>query len=155
MKNKIAKLLSFVGVSGKELEEVIEIPKNSEMGDYALPCFFLAGRMKKNPVQIANEIAGKLKTGKDFEKIIAVGPYVNFFVNRLGLTDKILNDILKQRDNYGKLKGDKGKTMIEFSQANTHKAFHVGHIRGTSLGESLARIMEFLGKKVIRANYEG
>jgi len=45
--------------------------------------------------------------------------------------------------------------MVEFSQANTHKAFHVGHVRGTSLGESISRIIEFSGSKIIRANYQG
>jgi len=68
----------------------------------------------------------------------------------------LIEEVNKEKDKFGKtdlLK--KEKIMIEFSQANTHKAFHVGHIRGTSLGESMARIMEFCGSKVIRANYEG
>ncbi len=109
--------------------------------------------MKKSPVQIASEIAGKIKS-KEFEKIEAKGPYINFFVNRNNLAEETLKEIITKREKYGK-GNEKSKVMIEFSQPNTHKAFHVGHIRGTSLGESLARINEFMGNKVIRANYSG
>lgn len=142
-----------VKLGGEEIERLIEVPSNPELGDYAFPCFVLAKEMKKNPVEIAKELAGKIK-GKDFEKVEAKGPYVNFFVNRTNLAEETLNNILKERDKYGSA-NEKEKVMVEFSQPNTHKAFHVGHIRGTSLGESISRIFEFRGNKVIRANYSG
>ncbi|MEI6731440.1 MAG: arginine--tRNA ligase, partial [archaeon] len=80
--------------------------------------------------------------------------YINFFLNKTSFASDVLKEILKKKDKFGQGKGNK-KILIEFSQPNTHKAFHVGHIRGTSLGESLARIFEFSGNKVIRANYSG
>ncbi|MCH7568910.1 MAG: arginine--tRNA ligase [Nanoarchaeota archaeon] len=155
MKKRVVKSLSFLKVDGKELENLIETPKDQSFGDYAFPTFVLAKRLKKNPNEIAKDIAGKIKLDKNFEKVEAVGPYVNFFVNKIKLTSEVINRVSKEGNKYGSGKHGKDKVMIEFSQANTHKAFHVGHIRGTSLGESLSRIFEFCGNKVIRANYQG
>ncbi len=154
MKSEVVKSLSFLELKKKEIEDLIEIPKDSEMGDYAFPCFVLAKSMKRNPTDIAKEIASKVKKNK-FERVVASGAYVNFFVEKGELAVNILKDIEKMKDKYGSNEISKEKTMIEFSQANTHKAFHVGHVRGTSLGESLARISEFCGSKVVRANYQG
>jgi len=154
MKEVIANVLAKNVKLGKEdIEKFIEIPPNSEMGDYAFPCFVLSKEMKKSPVEIAKEIAGKIK-GNEFEKVEARGPYVNFFLNRGSLAEETISKILKENDNYGK-GNEKGRVMVEFSQPNTHKAFHVGHIRNTSLGESISRICKFLGNDVIRANYSG
>jgi arginyl-tRNA synthetase len=154
MKDIIAGLIKKqTALKEADITNLIEVPKSSDMGDFAFPCFSLAKEMKKSPVQIASEIAGKIKS-KEFEKIEAKGPYINFFVNRNNLAEETLKEIITKREKYGK-GNEKSKVMIEFSQPNTHKAFHVGHIRGTSLGESLARINEFMGNKVIRANYSG
>ena len=110
---------------------------------------------KKNPHEIALEIKEKI-SDKNFEDIQVLGAYINFFVDKKKFAENIIKEILKEKENFGRSNiGKKEKTMIEFSQANTHKAFHMGHIRGTSLGESLARISEFQRDKVIRANYQG
>ena len=138
-----------------DIEGLLERPKEESMGDYALPCFFLARELKKNPVEIAKDIARNLKLTGEIEKVEAVGPYVNFFVNRKQVAISTLNKVVKEKENYGRMKKKDNKVMVEFSQPNTHKAFHVGHIRGTSFGESLARIKEFCGDSVIRANYSG
>ncbi len=147
-KKEVEKLLK------KHVDEVsLEIPKNN-FGDYAFPCFNEAKRLKKNPNEIAKELSKKLKA--DFiEKIEVVGPYINFFVKKDVLADEVVDKILKEKENYGKSKLGNEKVMVEFSQANTHKAFHVGHIKGTAMGESLARILESIGNKVLRANYQG
>jgi arginyl-tRNA synthetase len=156
MKDKVIQVISdATGIDKKQIDLLVEVPKDSKLGDFAFPCFSLSREMKKNPIEIAKELVNKIKTGKEFEKIIAQGPYVNFFLNKNLLADDVLSNIIKQKDKYGSSKSNKDKVMIEFSQANTHKAFHVGHIRGTSFGESLCRIFEFLGNKVIRANYQG
>src|SRR3989344_6170880 len=139
----------------KDIEGLLERPKEESMGDYALPCFFLARELKKNPVEIAKDIARNLKLIGEIEKVEAVGPYVNFFVNRKQVAISTLNKVVKEKDDYGRMKKKDNNVMVEFSQPNTHKAFHVGHIRGTSFGESLARIKGFCGDNVIRANYSG
>jgi len=159
MKEKVVGLL-VKELSGKlkkeEIEKLIEVPPQDEMGDYAFPCFGLAKIEKKNPLLIAEQLTEKLRKNglrKEIDNVNAVAGYVNFFVDK-----KILAmNVLKNAGKIGKIGGGgKGrKVMIEFSQANTHKAFHIGHIRGTSIGESLARISETLGDKVVRANYQG
>ena len=154
MREKIIKALSITKLSKKKIEELVEVPKDFSKGDYAFPCFVLSKKEKKNPVEIAREIAGKIK-GKEFGKIEAVGPYVNFFINQKKFARDLIGRIGKEGDKFGRGIKKKEKVVVEFSQPNTHKAFHVGHVRGTSLGESISRILEFNGDKVIRANYSG
>ena len=135
---------------------LLEVPQDSNNGDYAFPCFTLAREMKKSPAQIAQDLASSFTLPKELEKIEARGPYLNFFVNRSLLAQQTIKEILKQKEKYGSQKKKNSEhVMIEFSQANTHKAFHIGHVRGTSLGESLARLSAFSGDKVTRANYQG
>lgn len=155
MKEKIISLLAKVSnLPEDEIEKLLETPPSPELGDFAFPCFSLAKTLKKSPNQIAQDLTAKIQTN-DLEKVEAKGPYINFFLDTSPLAEKTLNEILKQKEMFGYSKISQKKVMIEFSQPNTHKAFHVGHIRGTSLGESLARIMECSGDKVIRANYSG
>ncbi|MBU0760729.1 MAG: arginine--tRNA ligase [Nanoarchaeota archaeon] len=156
MKEKtIALLTKQTNLSKKEIEKLLEVPPSPELGDYAFPCFLLSKKLKQNPNQIASNVVGKIKKSKEFEKIEARGPYINFFINRRGLAEKTLGKIQKEKGKYGSAKLSSDKVMIEFSQPNTHKAFHVGHVRGTSLGESISRILELAGNKVVRANYSG
>lgn len=156
MKDILGKLLHpLVHLSAEEIESMIEVPKERNRGDYAFPCFVLAKEKKKNPVELAKDIASKVKKTSQVERAEASGPYVNFFLNRKWVASETVDPILNQREVYGSSKGPSERVMIEFSQANTHKAFHVGHIRGTSLGESLARILSASGKRVTRANYQG
>jgi len=139
------------GLKKSEVDNLVEVPPTDDLGDYAFPCFSLAKIQKKSPLLIAEELVGKFrkKLPNEISSVDVKSAYVNFFVDK-----KILaSNVLKKK--VGKLKLDDKKIMVEFSQPNTHKAFHVGHIRGTSIGESLARIFEFVGNKVIRANYSG
>jgi len=154
MKSRIAEILSKkISLDKKQIENLIEIPPSQEMGDFAFPCFAVAKEFKKNPIEIAKNISEKIKTD-EFE-VKNSGAYINFFLNRTKFALDLIEKIKKEKENFGREKISKQKVMIEFSQPNTHKAFHVGHIRGTSIGESLARISEFVGDKVVRANYSG
>lgn len=135
---------------GKELE--LEVPQNPNLGDYAIPCFILVKQYKKDPAEIAKELSDKLEIkGVEIE---AIGPYLNFFIDKSTIAKDVLTEVFKNKD-YGKGRVKKEKVMVEYSQANTHKAFHVGHIRGTSLGESLSRILKYQGYEVVQANYQG
>lgn len=156
MKTAIVSFLTKkLDISKADVESLLEVPKEKERGDYAFPCFSLAARLKKNPVAIAQDIA-RSPIPKEIERVHAVGPYVNFFINPATFALSTLTRVLKEKENYGSSKTSSPKTfMIEFSQPNTHKAFHIGHIRGTSFGESIARIRAFSGYKVVRANYSG
>ncbi len=136
-------------------DKLLEVPPNPEMGDYALPCFTLSKSYKKDPKSIAKELKNKIKPLSPIEKILNIGPYLNFFIDLKLKNKSIIEKIQKEKNKYGSHKKKKKKVMVEYCQANTHKAFHVGHLRGTSLGESLARILKFNGYQVIQANYQG
>ena len=169
MKQLIVDLLKKeIHLKKEEIQNLIEIPPSPEMGDYSLPCFSLSKILhrsvypkaqnegaKKSPNQIAEELKSKIKLPKQIKDVKVINGYLNFFIDKNILCEKIVKEILSKKEKFGKAKVKKEKIMIEFSQANTHKAFHIGHIRGTSIGESLARIMEFYGNKTIRANYQG
>ncbi|MFH1398932.1 MAG: arginine--tRNA ligase [Candidatus Woesearchaeota archaeon] len=149
----------------KELEKVTKLEKNQllslleipdpKFGDFAFPTFVLAKSLKKNPNQIAQEFANKLKPTKIITKIQATGPYVNFFINPTATSTTILAQITKSKSKYGQGKKTNKTVLIEGWQPNTHKAFHIGHIRNAVLSESLARILEYQGNKVIRCAYMG
>lgn len=140
------------------IAEILEIPKNPEMGDFAIPCFKLAAAMKKDPVLIAKDIAAHVKLPKDsiVKQIKVAGPYVNFFVNETKVVEQAVTKVLKERESYGAGLKKNEKLMIEgFGTPNTHKPFHLGHLRCTALSDSLIKIEKFYGYPVISANYIG
>ncbi|MBT3691217.1 arginine--tRNA ligase [Candidatus Woesearchaeota archaeon] len=128
-------------------ENVLELPPNESLGDYALPCFILSKKLKKSPIEIAKKLESK-KFPSIIEKTKAVGPYLNIYLNR----KHIIKEIFKEKENYGK-GNKKEKIMIEFSNPNPFKGFHIGHLRNTVLGESISRLLKFQGNKVIPVNY--
>ncbi len=131
-------LLRNIGIN-KEVEEAKE-----NFGDFTLPCFSLAKEMKKNPSLIAKEIAEKLKD-EYFEKIEAVGPYVNFWINAKKLAELTLEEILSgEIFKFQK----REKVIAEHTSANPTGPLHVGRTRNSIIGDSLARIMRKYGYDV-------
>jgi arginyl-tRNA synthetase len=131
----------------------LSVPPSSEMGDLASNVAFQTG--EKNPKDAAGKIAKKIKPSGLIARVRAAGPYVNFFLDREKFSKEIVTEILEDKASFGKGVAKRGLAMVEFSQPNTHKAFHIGHLRGTSLGDSLCRIMQHAGYAVSRANYQG
>lgn len=156
MKQTISALLSKeTSLSKKEIENLIEIPPSQDLGDYAFPCFTLAKQFKKNPNQISEELAKKISS-KDFEKIEAKGPYINFFISRKRLAKETIVKILKEKENYGRSKKGKEKTLvIDMSSPNIAKPFGIGHLRSTIIGNAIANISSFQGFKPVKLNYLG
>jgi len=160
MKEVVARILKKVlnekkvDLSEEEIEKLIEIPPSPEMGDYAFPCFFLAEKLKDNPKEIAIELREKIRNpGIEFEDIQTKGPYINFFINRKSFARQTVLEAITKKNNFGKTEIGKGeKTMVEFPSPNTNKPLHLGHLRNMAIGESISRILEFDGEKVIRAN---
>ncbi len=105
--------------------------------------------------KIADELADSLKMPGVFEKIESVNGYLNCYFSTATYAQKAIDSILLEETEFGRGKKLDQQIMVEFSQPNTHKAFHVGHLRSAILGDSLARILEFAGFQVIRANYPG
>ncbi len=162
IKSLIAKILrktlkeEGINLTEEEIEKLLETPPPSQLGDYAFPCFFLAEKLKKEPKEIALELRKKIgDIPKEIDDIKVSDAYLNFFINRKKFAESLIKEVLNKKEKFGNYVGKKEKVMIEFSQPNTHKAFHVGHIRGTSLGESIARVLEFCNNKILRANYQG
>ncbi len=140
----------------KELKGVkakieLEVPPDSKMGDFAFPCFMLSKELKKDPKSIAEDLAKKIKLNKHLKKVEVMGPYLNFFVNKIELAKEVLKEIANKKDDYGK-GSNKKQIMVEFCGPNTNKPLHLGHIRNLMLGESASRLIEASGSKVVRAN---
>lgn len=134
---------------------LLEKPKSSEMGDIAFPAFSLAKVERKAPQAIAADIVEKLDT-TGFEKVVATGPYVNFFLDKAAISHQVLTDIITEKDQYGKLNIGQGRNVtIDMSSPNIAKPFSVGHLRSTVIGDALANIHEKLGYKPIRINHLG
>lgn len=158
MKETIVKILKKaieeekIKIEKKEIEPALEVPPSVEMGDYAFPCFILTSKMKMPPSEIALKIRANIKE-KDFKEIQTSGPYINFFIDRKILAVNLIKQIRKDKDKFGSLNLGKGKkVVIEFPSPNTNKPLHLGHLRNISIGESVSRILEFSGEKVIRTN---
>lgn len=140
-----------------EIENLIEIPPNPDLGDYAFPCFVLSKHFKKSPDKVAEHLKKEIEAIKNLgslgiEKIESKGSYLNFFINK----KKLAEEIIEINANFGKLKiGKQRKIAIDFSGPNIGKPMHIGHIRSTILGDSLMRIYEFLGYSPIGINYFG
>jgi arginyl-tRNA synthetase len=140
----------------EEIGKLIEIPPSYDMGDFAFPVFKLAKEYKKAPNIIAKELESKLVNSENFEKIEAVGPYLNFFINKEKLAFEVLNEIKEKKDKYGSTNvGEGRKVIVEFSSPNIAKPFHIGHIRSTVIGNSLSKIYKFLGFDVVTINHLG
>jgi arginyl-tRNA synthetase len=137
------------------IEKFIEIPPRSEMGDYAFPCFQLAKSLRKAPIIIAKEFEEKINK-EGFEKVESLGPYVNFFVDKSSFSKNIIEKIISEGDAYGSGEIGKGKNItIDYSSPNIAKPFHVGHLFGTAIGNSLYKIMSFEGYNCIGINHLG
>ena len=139
--------------------QMVEKPPTAEVGDYAFPCFALARALRKAPALIAGELAAKLHPATDTQPLLtaveAVGPYLNFRVAGDIMAAHTLKGI-QDKSYFSALSTEPGKkVMVEYSQPNTHKAFHVGHMRNVALGDALVRILEYCGHQVVAANYIG
>lgn len=150
-REKIKELLIKWGVDNSLIN--LEIPPDPKLGDYAFPCFGLARVMKKNPADIAREIAYDLRNADFLEKAEIAGPYVNFFVKRAMMSENVIRNIMSLKDGYGSEGwARKERIIIELVEPNTNKPLHLGHLRNAFLGMSAANIMEFIGNEVIRVN---
>lgn len=105
--------------------------------------------------EIASAIAGHLGLPAGFSRVEAVKGYLNLYFAPHDFTQRVVDNVFEEGANFGRGVAKGEQVMVEFSQPNTHKAFHVGHLRSAILGDSLARILEFAGYDVVRANYIG
>ncbi len=140
-------------LSNLNLEKLIEKPKVLGNGDFSLPCFILSKDLEKNPAQIAKDLEKELTLNlpEFLDKIKAIGPFLNFYLNSEKEIKEILNSIY---DNslfkFNSIKSQ--KILIEYPSPNTNKSLHIGHTRNILIGNALSNILEFTGNKVIKTS---
>lgn len=155
-KKYIAEKIQVDGVPTAEIEGAIALPPNTEMGDYALPCFKFAKAMRKSPVVIAQELATQIQPDGVIAGVSALNGYLNFKINKAGLALSTLKEIAEKGENYGSSDLGYGKTVcIDYSSVNIAKPFHIGHLSTTVLGGALYKIYNFLGYNVVGINHLG
>ena len=149
----LAKVLPDIEVS--DIEAKIERPKDTTKGDYAFPVFFLAKQLHQAPQQIAQDLLPKIDQN-GFEKIEVVGPYLNFFLDKVTVGAGILDEILSDPANYGSSNlGDGGNVSIDMSSPNIAKPMSMGHLRSTVIGNALANILKKVNYNPIKINHLG
>ena len=157
-KNEISKLISnSINIAYDKIIGFIEIPNNSNLGDYAFPCFRLAKELKMSPQKIAEQILENMKYDKELiDNVEIVGGYLNFFINKGTLVRETIKDFDKKRENYGSSNIGNGKNIvIDYSSPNIAKPFHIGHLRSTVIGGALYKIYKFLGYNSVGFNFLG
>jgi len=163
IENQIKTYLKSVGIEDVNIE-FRQIPFSGEWG-LAVPLFpVAAGEARAGKKVIVPKRAQELAEGiKDFlgdspgsfSRVDAVNGYLNLYFSTSTYARRVVDTVLEQTTHYGRSPGRNKRVMVEFSQPNTHKAFHVGHLRNVILGGSICRILEFAGYDVVRANYLG
>ncbi len=149
---------SFQSQGVPSIEEIyhqLVEPPQIELGDLALGCFLLAKGYKKSPILIAQELKSKIQTDEWLQDVRAVGPYLNFSLSPQAFGEDLLLDMIKGDYFCHPLMENTPRIMIEFSQPNTHKEIHVGHMRNACLGDCLVRVMRYAGYEVISSTFPG
>lgn len=160
---KITSYLKTEGIEDPVLE-FRQIPFSGEWG-LAVPLFPVAAGEARSGKRVnvperAQELAEGIKANlgeaaSGFSRIDAVKGYLNLYFPTGAYARRVVDTVLEQGADYGRQKPRNQRVMVEYSQPNTHKSFHVGHLRNVILGGSICRIFEFDGYEVIRANYLG
>lgn len=166
IKTNIAKEINTA--LGKKFVQASDLifPPNPEFGDLSLPCFDLFKKLKEaklsakdlilfnTPVELASRLVGRVETNKIFSSVKAIGPYLNFILNKNYLAESVIKEISRAKEKYGEnAGGKKKKVIIEYSSANTHKEYHVGHLRNICYGDAVNRILKANGYKSIPVSY--
>ena len=151
LKQKIKKELKLEGA-------VFSYPPNINLGDLSLACFELAKSQKKSPVELAGDLAARFskqnRLKKYFTEVKAVGPYLNFYINPEYLANRVIGEIKRGKKHYGSNQtGKKMRVMVEYSNGNTHKEYHVGHLRNISYGDAVNRLLSVNGYDSIPVSY--
>ncbi len=150
---ELAPLLNW---TNDKVVAALETPPDPKMGDLAFPCFPLARELRKAPPLIAKDLVDKLKLPPAFERVEAVGGYLNFFLQPTRMANQVLTGVRSQGDSYGETQLGHGKTIvIDFSSPNLAKPFGVGHLPTTVIGNSISLLHKAAGYNVVRINHLG
>jgi arginyl-tRNA synthetase len=156
---RLAPLLPEAELTGLDIDAIADLlapPPKPELGEFAFPCFRLAKALRGAPPKIAAELAAKLDAearGPLIAEATAAGPYLNLKLHPHEAARILLSAWARgERPEYPHTDQ---QIMVEYSQPNTHKAFHVGHLRNVCLGDSIVQLLRATGNQVVAANYLG
>ena len=151
--SELAKVIE--GLDQETILKLLEQPKSSDLGDIAFPAFSLAKIERKAPQAIAADIAEKIDASH-FEKVVATGPYVNFFLDKSKISDQVIKSVIKAGADYGQQEEGQGANVtIDLSSPNIAKPFSVGHLRSTVIGDAISNIYKKMGYNTIKINHLG
>ena len=157
LKNTIKETISDLSLEADDIH--LEHPSDFAYGDYSTNVAMrIAKQIGENPKELAREITDKIREIKikEIEKVKVAGAgFINFYLSREFFTQSI-KEILKIGEKWGSGNSLKNqKIIIEYTDPNPFKEFHIGHLMSNAIGESISRIIEFSGAEAKRANYQG
>ncbi|OUR96991.1 arginine--tRNA ligase [Halobacteriovorax marinus] len=155
IQSAIKATFSDVEMSLEEIYKLLSMAPNFKMGHIAFPCFPLAKTAKSAPNLIATKLSEAIEAKGLISSAKGVGPYLNFFVDTNDLATNLTKEITSKQFFTKEIYSHRPKTMIEYSQPNTHKELHVGHMRNLCLGNSLVRIKRYSDQEVVAVTYPG
>jgi len=146
----------IIKAAGENLE--FTYPPTSDLGDLSLPLFALAKKTGAKPQEVAAQLIKKINRHRLIRKMISdikiTGAYLNFFLNCEYFSKKVIDNINQERYDYGRNRSKKKqKIMVEYSNANTHKEYHVGHLRNLFYGDAVSRILSASGARTLAVSY--
>jgi arginyl-tRNA synthetase len=149
--------LKNLGIESENI--LLEHPADMKMGDYSTNvAMAYAKQLSTNPRELAEKIKAEIEKNqpKEIENIEVAGAgFINFYLSHEFFVSSV-KDILKKKEDWGKNELSYGKKiMVEYTDPNPFKPFHIGHLMTNAIGESIARIMEYSGANTVRANYQG
>jgi arginyl-tRNA synthetase len=149
----LTQYISYISV--EKIESLIEIPPSNINFSYAFPTFQLARHEKKAPEVIAKELKEKFKLPEFLDQVEAVGPYINFRINK----KLILNNIFQLQNEYGRINEIENKKefkplriVVEYPSPNTNKPLHLGHVRNMLIGNTVSNLLKYKGHTVFQGN---
>ena len=149
------KNLDEITISPEQVQQMVERPKNSQLGDFAFPTFRLAKQLHQAPVKIAQNLAKEVDSSQ-FAQVCAQGPYVNFFLQRKDIAATTIEEVIKQKNNFGNSTvGANSVVTIDMSSPNIAKPMSMGHLRSTVIGNSIALILDKLNYHPVKINHLG
>lgn len=142
-------------LSEDEIYKALVEPPQTHLGDLAFGCFTLAKALKKSPSQIAGDLVQRILLDRELVNAQAAGPYINLTFSVQSFGEKVLMPILTGDFFKRQILSKHPKTMVEYSQPNTHKELHVGHMRNLCLGDAIVRMLRYCGRDIVSATFPG
>src|SRR3989338_1456415 len=157
LKNSIREALKTLSITADDVH--LEHPTDLNFGDYSSnAALAYAKEMKIKPRELAEKIAEEIRKNKikEVEKVEVAGAgFINFFLSKEFFAES-LSEAIEADENFGENDSLKGKKIIiEYTDPNPFKEFHIGHLMSNTIGESISRIVEASGAETKRACYQG